>query len=254
MYEILAQYYDQLHASLTADVPFVRELAEEQGGPVLEVGSGTGRLLIPLAEAGFHVTGIDSSPQMMSIARRHLLLKPDSIRDSIHLVEQDIRSLTPDQFNHKFALALLSYNTLMHFPESDIKPLLQTLARGMRDNAVLFLDLENPFAIASAAFTGSPVLETSFTDSHTDKKIEQWSLGKGDTESQMLDVSWLFRDPAREEILEEVHFRYYYYYPHQIDLFLQSAGFKLEQLLGSYAGDPFAEGSERLLMLARLAN
>ena len=65
-YDKLAPYYDRFHEALTADVEFVLSLAQQQDGPVLEMGCGTGRLLLPLARAGFEVTGIDTSAAMLA--------------------------------------------------------------------------------------------------------------------------------------------------------------------------------------------
>ena len=75
MYATLARYYDQIHTTLTADVPFILKQVKKQGGPVLELGCGTGRLLFPLAEAGFPVTGVDNSSEMLNIARQRLAKK-----------------------------------------------------------------------------------------------------------------------------------------------------------------------------------
>lgn len=57
---------------MAGDVNFYLELARTQGGPVLELAAGTGRVLIPLAEAGLEVTGIDISQPMLDIAGRRL--------------------------------------------------------------------------------------------------------------------------------------------------------------------------------------
>ena len=61
--------YD-LESCHTTDNPFYLELARQCGGPVLELACGTGRVSIPLAEAGFAVTGLDASPPMVEAARQ----------------------------------------------------------------------------------------------------------------------------------------------------------------------------------------
>ena len=56
--------YDLFHSG-SGDVPFYLDCARRFGGPILELGSGTGRVMIPLAEAGYEVVGLDLSPAML---------------------------------------------------------------------------------------------------------------------------------------------------------------------------------------------
>ena len=63
MYDQIAHYYDLTHADLTDDIDFILSLAQAVNGPILELGCGSGRLLLPLARAGFTVTGVDNSPR-----------------------------------------------------------------------------------------------------------------------------------------------------------------------------------------------
>ena len=63
-----AEYYDVDHQG-QIDVPFYREYAEGCGSPVLELACGTGRVLIPLAEAGFDMVGLDQSENMLARCR-----------------------------------------------------------------------------------------------------------------------------------------------------------------------------------------
>ena len=72
-YESTARFYDAAHAampSLGPDAQFYEKLAAEIGGPVLEVGCGTGRVLLPIAARGIECAGIDASPAMLDECRR----------------------------------------------------------------------------------------------------------------------------------------------------------------------------------------
>ena len=59
--DLIAQYYDLIFGGYDEDLPMWQKLAEEAGGPLLEIGCGTGRLLLPLAQAGYTITGLDLS-------------------------------------------------------------------------------------------------------------------------------------------------------------------------------------------------
>ena len=72
---ILAELYDRQSSEFydyhnkRGDVKFYVDFAVESGGPVLELGCGTGRILIPTARAGVNITGLEKSEEMLKICR-----------------------------------------------------------------------------------------------------------------------------------------------------------------------------------------
>jgi SAM-dependent methyltransferase len=68
-YDAIARVYDPWSVSVTEDVTFYVELAVESGGPVVELGVGTGRIAVPTAAAGIRVIGVDSSSGMLEVCR-----------------------------------------------------------------------------------------------------------------------------------------------------------------------------------------
>jgi SAM-dependent methyltransferase len=68
-YDAIARIYDPWSASVTEDVSFYVEEAKRAGGPVVELGVGTGRIAVPTAAAGIRVIGVDSSPAMLGVCR-----------------------------------------------------------------------------------------------------------------------------------------------------------------------------------------
>ena len=69
-YDAIAALYDPWSRSVTEDVPFYVAEARKAGGPIVELGVGTGRIAIPTAEAGVRVIGVDSSPGMLGVCRQ----------------------------------------------------------------------------------------------------------------------------------------------------------------------------------------
>jgi SAM-dependent methyltransferase len=69
LYDRIASIYDPWSRSVTEDVEFYVEHALASGGPVVELGVGTGRIAVPVAQAGIRVIGVDSSPGMLAVAR-----------------------------------------------------------------------------------------------------------------------------------------------------------------------------------------
>lgn len=70
LYDRIARLYDPWSRSVTEDVGFYVERALASGGPVVELAVGTGRIAVPIAEAGVDVIGVDSSPEMLAVARK----------------------------------------------------------------------------------------------------------------------------------------------------------------------------------------
>jgi SAM-dependent methyltransferase len=68
-YDAIAQLYDPWSRSVIEDVPFYVDEARAAGGPVVELGVGTGRIAVPIAQAGIFVIGVDDSPRMLEVCR-----------------------------------------------------------------------------------------------------------------------------------------------------------------------------------------
>ena len=92
-YRFTAEFYDHLIPySTRGDVAFFVEMAQASGGQVLEIGCGTGRVLIPTARAGIEIVGLDLSPHMLSICRENLAQEPPEVQARVQLIEGDMRS------------------------------------------------------------------------------------------------------------------------------------------------------------------
>ena len=84
-----ARFYDYYSTGVPGDVRFYVEEAKRAGSPVLELGCGTGRILIPTAQAGIDIVGLDRAPAMLAIARDKLSELGAETRRRIELVEDD---------------------------------------------------------------------------------------------------------------------------------------------------------------------
>ena len=87
----VAEFYDHAYET-RLDVGFYVDLAKQTGGPVLELGCGSGRVLIPTARERLDVTGIDLSEHMLDICRANLAQEPGEVRERISILHADIRA------------------------------------------------------------------------------------------------------------------------------------------------------------------
>lgn len=254
MYDLIARYYDLSHDRLVEDIPLLLRLAGETGGPVLEIGAGSGRLLVPLARAGFGVTGIDLSDEMLARAEARLAGESADTRANVRLVAADVRSLVlPGDAG--FGLAIFGYNTFMHLDEATAGTALKRLRPLLRPDGRLLIDVANPMLLSMAADDPEFVLEEVLRDDARGGKIRQYTAYEAVPGEQAVDVSWLYEDDRGvgendEPKRVEVHLRYHYLYPHQYDLLLSLTGYRLTSIAGGYKGEPFDEESDRLILLA----
>src|SRR5688572_22097020 len=107
--ERVASGYDEEFIGLEGDVEFYRELALEarrDGLPVLELACGTGRVAIPIADAGVQIVGLDASPAMLAIARNKT-----AGRDNPRWIEAN---MTDFQLPERFGLTIIPYRSFLH--------------------------------------------------------------------------------------------------------------------------------------------
>lgn len=239
MYYQIARFYDAIHAELEDDIPFVLDLAQKCAGRVLELGCGTGRLLLPLAEAGFAVTGIDNSAEMLSLARTKI--KP---HHSIELVTANMTDF--DLPERDYGLAVIGYNTFLHVSEVNIRPMLHTIHRHLRPTGRLLIDCTNPFLLGELEDQPTFAEERTLTINH--QKIIQAGRYTADSTRQQVRLTWRFTSDTNTQSVEMV---YHYHYPHLIHLLLNDCGFLVEAQYGDYDKSPFSMESERFLLIAQ---
>ena len=252
IYEKIAPYYDLLHQSLTDDMGLILALAGRSGGPILELGCGTGRLLIPLASAGYQVTGLDNAWSMLARAQRRLAVEPGSVRQRIQLVAADMSAfaLSPERYR----LGLIPYNTLLHLDPAAAVTTCRAVARHLAPGGLFFLDLANPHLLGQIPGDRSLTLEGTLTDPETGDLVLVLASNRLDEIAQQLHITWIYDVSPPEGgavVRTVVEITYHYYFLHQLELLLQEVGLSLEAVYGDYQRAPFTEESERLLLVAR---
>ena len=126
MYDRIAAFYDPWSRSVTEDVAFYVDQALASGGPVVELAVGTGRIAVPLAEAGVSVIGVDSSPEMLVVARA----AADSAGVSA-LIELRVGDLREPPVAERVPLVICPFRSLLHMETESEKLRALGAARGL---------------------------------------------------------------------------------------------------------------------------
>lgn len=250
-YNSIARYYDAIHAELTDDVEFVLSLAGDRPKSILELGCGTGRILIPLSRQGHNVTGIDNSIEMLALAYEKLSHEHAQVRSRVTLYEAD---MTAFDLGKRFDLALIPHNTLSELPRKKLGRALDSARKHLHGDAELMIDLLSPFSLMQMQNDDRAQVDRSFADPQSGATIIQSSSCRLDPVNQNLHITWIFE--AGENSLERseklvTHSVFYLLYPHELELLLKASGLTLVSLYGGYDKQPYHEDSERILAIAR---
>ena len=139
-YDNIARLYDPWSRSVVEDVSFYVEEAVRSGGPVLELGVGTGRIAVPVAVAGIEVVGVDTSAGMLEVARE---------RAELAGVQVDLRQgdMRDPPVEGEFPLVAIPFRSLLHMEtDADRRSALRAVARHLAPTGRLVFDVFTPAA------------------------------------------------------------------------------------------------------------
>jgi SAM-dependent methyltransferase len=248
-YDSIARFYDLENAGFTEDLPFWADLAREHGGPVLELGCGSGRVLLYLAREGFRASGVDSSPKMLDLARRRLALQP-AIAGNVELREE---SFTRLRLEETFPLVILPFNTFSHMTaDEDVRAALDTIAAHLSPGGTAVLSLPNPIPLY-----GDPdealVLERTFRDEERGVTIQQFSSLRVDRAAQLGRITWVYDEigPDGDVNRTTAPMTLRYFFPNELTVLFERSGLLLKSLWGDYDRSPFEDGSPELIVVGR---
>jgi SAM-dependent methyltransferase len=244
VYDTDWEFYDDFYADVD-DVDFYKALAGRAGGPVLEVMCGTGRVLVPLARAGFEVVGIDSNEKMLEVARRKLSREPPAVQKRASLARADARDF---ELGRKFRLAVLAFSSVNHL-----------LSPGDQDRAMACLKRHLPEdgLLAVASFIPHP------GKLHSEKLDREVELANGDllirystltvdAVTGLLRVRYRWDVERRGAIVREhqSEFELRLLKPNQLKALLEGAGFQLVERWGGYRGEPLDPKGDVVVFVA----
>src|SRR5690348_357274 len=139
-YDAIARIYDPWSRSVVEDVPFYVHEAVRAGGPVLELGVGTGRIAVPIAAAGVEVVGVDLSEGMLEVARERAALAGVTL----DLRRGDMREPPVDG---AFPLVAIPFRSLLHMEtDADRRAVLRAVTRLLDPGGRFVFDVFAPAA------------------------------------------------------------------------------------------------------------
>ena len=243
---LIADHYDGTYTQLrdpSGDAGFYAELAAQTGGPVLELGCGTGRVLLPIAATGVDCVGLDASPAMLDV------LRAKSPPPDLALVEGTLERFSLDR---RFALIFSAFRVVQHLATVDQQ--LAWLARvheHLADDGLLAFDVFDPDLARMAVAEEPEVHDATFADG--DDEVRRYVSVVRDHPAQVMELTMRFerlRDGAVvDSSSTQLSMRWFYRF--ELQHLLARAGFEVVDVFGGFDRRPV--GSGNLVFVARKA-
>lgn len=217
---------------------------------MLEIGAGSGRLTVPLAESGVSVVAVDVSPSMLAILERRLAEQPDEVRRRVRVVETDARELDLGSHHDLIIVPFYTFNYLL--TPQDQQVALERLRSHLSPEGWLLMDVFVPVG-RLAEPTHGPVLRVDTVDPSTGSRVRGWNSYRIDRDRQIEQREQLFEVTPQTG---EVRWRTFtversYTLPEQMEGLLAPCGLSIEDVTTGYAGERPAAESEQLLYVLR---
>lgn len=248
-YSTVARYYDAENRDKTDDLAMYSQLAAESSGGILDVGCGTGRILLHLAQAGHAAHGIENDRAMFARLQRKL----DQLPELRQRIACEFGNAAIHRFERDFGLALLSYNALMHFHSLEEQVALLGNLRGcLAPGGKLVIDLPNAAVAFAAEDSDALNFERSFLDPDSGCLVMLQSVSFLDRARQILNVEWIYDEIDGDGIVKRLiapHQLRYFFLP-ELRLLLERCGFCIDAVYGDTEGAPYDAESERMIVHA----
>ena len=242
-----ARLYDWEHDQYLADVDIHVAFTRRFGGPVLELMCGTGRLLAPLAEAGFDVAGVDSSSAMLQRARQRL----DRLGLQATLFEQSLETMRIVGRYRTILIGLDSFGLLLQ--REDQLAALRSAHDHATHDARLIIDLANGNLRGASDPPEELLHDLTMPDPESGRPITKFVLRRARPAEELDELMFFYDEQDARGFLKRsmVELKLRWFTRFELELLLQSAGWHPDEVYGDYDLTPFGPSSERLIVVAR---
>jgi SAM-dependent methyltransferase len=246
-YSVLVDFYEQWAAHANDDVPFYVARAREARDPVVELGIGTGRVAIPIAQAGREVIGVDTSGAMLTEAARRVSLA--GVSDKVRFVEADMRSFVADP---PVELVIIPFRGFLHLlTVEDQLAALNSIHDSLVPGGRLALNFLVPDPAVQIEQNGHKISHGEFVDEHG-RRCEMWGMPIHDVTRQLLKLR-VGIDVYDGDTVDTVEtaFDLRIVYRYEFEHLLARAGFEVEALYGGFDERPLEGDAREQIWVAR---
>jgi SAM-dependent methyltransferase len=252
----IADYYDSspIVSNRTQDVAFYASAARKYGDPVLELGCGTGRITMAIAEGGYRVVGLDISEKMLKRAVEKRAGLTREARERVHLVQGDMTQL---DLKEKFRTIIIPFRPFQHLLETEQQMgCLNCARKHLAAGGHLIVDFfqTDPERMHEPRFLKeSALLEYDLPGGRhvaLSERVAAFHRGQ-----QRNDVEMIFRvthpDGKQERLVMAWTLRYFFRF--EVEHLLARCGFCVEAVYGNFDGSGLGDISPEMIFVAAVA-
>jgi SAM-dependent methyltransferase len=257
----IADYYDEspMVRERVGDVAFYRDAVDEFGDPVLELGCGTGRIALALAEAGHAVTGLDISERMLERCNQKRARLPREARERVHLVEGNMVRF---DLGEKFRLIIIPFRPMQHLLEMHEQvSCLESARRHLRPQGRRFP--ERPGRLILDVFQTDAermhdpayqqeglVAEYSMPDGRRVRIMERVTAFHRAQQRNDVEMIFYVTDARGKEQRLVFAWTLRYFFRYEVEHLLARCGFRISAVYGDFDRSPLGDGSREMIFVA----
>ena len=267
-----AALYDYEYRRRRADVVFYRDLARKRlgdGGRILELGAGSGRVTVALARAGYEVVAVDASPAMLAKLRARVDALPRSVAKRITVVEGDLRDFTVPPSDKRsrarsaardanatdeFPLVIAVFNVLEHlYTRVEVDACLRRVVAHLAPGGAIAFDVQLPDLGWLLRDPSKRWAKTRFTDPTTGRAMFYSTNHDYDPVGQIALIRLYYepvdgKGPTRIVKLSQRKF-----FPAELEALIAHAGLRLVERYGDFSWRPLDAAAESQVLVCERA-
>jgi SAM-dependent methyltransferase len=249
----IAEFYDTTLVYQTRkDAEFYVAEARASRGPVLELGCGTGRVLLPTARAGIEITGLDDSSHMLERCRAKLAVEPPEVQRRVQLVQGRLEDF---DLGREFALITIPFRPFQHLLTVEQQlGCLGAVHRHLRAGGRLIFDVfhVDPSSLHDPAWKEEKedAPATRLPDGRIVLRTARIAAFHRAMQVNEVEFCWYVTHPngRREQIRWRTALRYYFRF--EVEHLLARTGLRLAALYGDLNRSAFADDSPEMIFVA----
>ena len=248
------EIYDAYFKGIEGEVDFYVEEAMDCGGPVLELGCGTGRVLLPIARNGIEITGLDIDCDLLDLLRRKLGREEKEVAQRVHVLEADMTAFHSDE---RYRIAIAPYRAFQHLLTSiDQQKALDCIHQHLDGGGRFVFNAYDPLGeIAREGFALPLHKDCDFIDQSTGHTVAVYFSRHYDPELQILEQEFTFEefDLSGESKRRWGNLLSLRWTPHgEMVHLLERSGFRVDALYGDFTGQRYVGYGEQVWVVTKI--
>ena len=253
-YEVegISELYDSVTVYRSRpDVDFYVDEVQSAAGKVLELGCGTGRILIPVARTGKEIVGVDTSRRMLARCRARLDDEPAQVRENATLIEGDMRSLA---LGEQFSIITIPFRPFQHLVAvSEQIATLQAIHRHLEPRGRLLFDVFNPnlkYLVEDRTAEREDTAEVTLPDNRTFRRTGRVAAVHIADQYSEVELIYYVRgaDGSEQRLVHGFLMRWFW--QHEMEHLLARCGFRMKAVFGDYNRSPLTDQSPEMIFIA----